>query len=41
MLFNDRFTRAMTNGQTKSCKHNLKANMGSEYEGGGNDREAL
>lgn len=40
MVFNDRFTHAMTNGLTKSCKHNLKANMSIGYEEE-NDREQL
>lgn len=40
MVSNDRFTHAMTNGQTKSCKRNLKANTGIGYEAE-KDREQL
>jgi len=38
--FNLRFTYAMTNALTKSCKHNLKASMGNGYDGK-NDGEQL
>lgn len=38
--FNDRFTYAMKNALTKSCKHNLKASMDIGYDGE-NDGEQL